>query len=59
MKDIQDYLIQFVETKQEIFNNFPVCPFAKRERVENKIKFVEFFSDVFYSLIHMLTLSSR
>ena len=41
MKDIQDYLIQFVETKQEIFNNFPVCPFAKRERIENKIKFVE------------------
>ena len=41
MKDLQDYLIQFVETKQEIFNNFPVCPFAKRERIENKIKFVE------------------
>ena len=41
MKDIQDYLINFIEKEQEIFNGFPVCPFAKKERIENKIKYVE------------------
>ena len=41
MEDIQDYLINFIEKKHEVFNNFPVCPFAKRERISGKIKFVE------------------
>ena len=41
MKDIQDYLINFIEEEQEIFSGFPVCPFAKKERIENKIKYVE------------------
>jgi hypothetical protein len=41
MKDIQDYLINFIEKEQEIFNGFPVCPFARKERIENKIKYVE------------------
>tara|TARA_R100001015_G_C4632258_1_gene195588 strand:- start:3119 stop:3625 length:507 start_codon:yes stop_codon:yes gene_type:complete len=41
MKDIQDYLINFIEKEQEIFSGFPVCPFAKKERIENKIKYVE------------------
>ena len=47
MKDIQDYLINFIEKEQEIFSGFPVCPFAKKERMENKIKYVECsFTDI-------------
>ena len=41
MKDIQEYLINFVEKKHDIFNGFPVCPFAKRERLTQNIKYVE------------------
>ena len=41
MKDIQDYLINFIEKEQEIFSGFPVCPFARKERIDNKIKYVE------------------
>tara|TARA_A100001515_G_scaffold129322_1_gene115951 strand:- start:359 stop:856 length:498 start_codon:yes stop_codon:yes gene_type:complete len=41
MKDIKDFLINFVEKENKAFNDFPVCPFAKKERVDNKIKYVE------------------
>ena len=41
MKDIQDYLINFIEKKHSVFNDFPVCPFAKKERLTNNIKYVE------------------
>ena len=41
MEDIQGYLANFIEEKHEVFNGLPVCPFAKKERLENRIKFVE------------------
>ena len=40
MKKIEKYLIEFVEKESEVFSGYPVCPFAKKERVDNKIKFV-------------------
>ena len=41
MKDIKDFLKNFIEKESEAFSGFPVCPFAKKERLQNKIKFVE------------------
>jgi hypothetical protein len=40
MKSIEDFLINFIEKETDVFSGYPVCPFAKKERVDNKIKFV-------------------
>tara|TARA_R100000664_G_scaffold3093_2_gene7248 strand:+ start:84 stop:584 length:501 start_codon:yes stop_codon:yes gene_type:complete len=40
MKSIEDFLINFIEKETDVFSGYPVCPFAKKERVGNKIKFV-------------------
>jgi len=40
VKKIEKYLIQFIEKESEVFSGYPVCPFAEKERVDNKIKFV-------------------
>ena len=41
MEEIKEFLINFVEKESDVFSGFPVCPFAKKERIEKKIKFVE------------------
>tara|TARA_R110002110_G_scaffold122086_1_gene298125 strand:- start:328 stop:837 length:510 start_codon:yes stop_codon:yes gene_type:complete len=41
MRDVKDFLINFIEKENKAFNDFPVCPFAKKERIENRIKYVE------------------
>jgi len=41
MDEVLKYLENFIEKESEVFSGFPVCPFAKRERLQNKIKFVE------------------
>jgi D-mannonate dehydratase len=35
------HLMMFVEKPSSIFGKFPVCPFAHKARVDNKIQFVE------------------
>ncbi len=37
IEQIEQYIIEHLETKNPIFSNMPVCPFARKERLENKI----------------------
>lgn len=37
-----NHLVHFVEKPHPAFANMPPCPFAKKARIENKIKFVVF-----------------
>lgn len=34
------YLVSFVEKPHPAFNNLPVCPFAKKARIDNKLLYV-------------------
>lgn len=40
INNIKDWIINFVEIKTPIFGNLPVCPFAKKERLKNKINYI-------------------
>ena len=40
VEEIKNWIINFVEIKTPIFGNMPVCPFAKKERINNKINYV-------------------
>ncbi len=40
INNIKDWIINFVEIKTPIFGNLPVCPFAKKERIKNKINYI-------------------
>ena len=55
MDEIKHFLENFIEKESEIFSGFPVCPFAKRERLQNKIKFVE----MSFSKIDLYKISSE
>ena len=39
MKEIEKFLINFLEKESEVFSGFPICPFAKKERLTGNIKF--------------------
>lgn len=40
VEEIKNWITNFVEIKTPIFGNMPVCPFAKKERINNKINYV-------------------
>jgi hypothetical protein len=40
IEEIKNWIINFVEIKAPIFGNIPVCPFAKKERINNKINYI-------------------
>lgn len=40
INNIKNWIINFVEIKTPIFGNLPVCPFAKKERLKNKINYI-------------------
>lgn len=40
INNIKNWIIDFVEIKTPIFGNLPVCPFAKKERIKNKINYI-------------------
>lgn len=40
INNIKNWIINFVEIKTPIFGNLPVCPFAKKERIKNKINYI-------------------
>jgi hypothetical protein len=42
LKEMKDHLINFVEKPHPAFANLPPCPFAKKARLQNKIKFIVF-----------------
>lgn len=42
LKEMTDHLINFVEKPHPAFANLPPCPFAKKARLQNKIKFIIF-----------------
>jgi hypothetical protein len=39
VRELTQYIIDFVERPHPKLGNFPVCPFARRARLENRIKF--------------------
>lgn len=39
MTSITNYIIKFVETSHPTFKNMPVCPFAKKARINNTINY--------------------
>jgi hypothetical protein len=40
INNIKDWIINFIEIKTPIFGNLPVCPFARKERIKNKINYI-------------------
>jgi len=40
IRETIDYSINFIEKPHPVFGNAPVCPFAKKFRVEGKIKYM-------------------
>lgn len=41
MEQILTYMTDFLERSNPIFSNMPPCPYARKERVDNKIYFLE------------------
>ena len=42
VRELTQYIIDFVEQPQAKLGNLPVCPFARRARLENRIRFEVF-----------------
>jgi len=40
ISNIKNWIITFVEIKTPIFGDLPVCPFARKERIKNKINYI-------------------
>jgi hypothetical protein len=40
VSNIKSWIINFVELKTPAFGNLPVCPFARKERIQNKINYI-------------------
>lgn len=40
IEEIKSWIINFVEVKTSIFGNLPVCPFARKARIQNQINYV-------------------
>ena len=39
VRELTQYIIDFVEQPQPKLGNLPVCPFARKARLENRIRF--------------------
>lgn len=50
VQKFNDWLINFVEQPNELFNNWPICPYARQTRLSNNI-------EVFYSEVKDFTSS--
>jgi hypothetical protein len=51
---MKKYLIDFVEKPHPAFGNLPICPFAKKARIENKLLYKVMKLDVFDALMQTL-----
>lgn len=40
INNVKNWIINFVEVKTPVFGNLPVCPFARKERIQNKINYI-------------------
>lgn len=41
IEDMLEHMKSFVEKPKDVFGKFPVCPFAHKARVDNRIQFIE------------------
>lgn len=40
IKEVTDYIVNYIERPSDVFGGFPVCPFSKKHRLAGEINFV-------------------